>query len=382
MVLGTKQTRWADVFDASDSEADVYGPDRHVESCYVYRDDQAANIDHSTEVVKRRLVGRAGSRVGPDKSAFILKASKPARMELKLPQEGPRTLSGRRDFAQLFGAAGLGNVVCSQKLGDKDKAVDQGDHAAATRLSSEEDQADVWRPNINAPEFIPTLTMTCPLVGVYSQPPRQDGASDSQPGLATLEDPSPAESLELQYRQKTLKKRLPAPASQVRSAGKGPSSGARRTCKQKLAIVPQTNLSHDKASEVVDVQARADRRQKFMEGVHRLPEYHRFLQARCAGHVEDSEALHMPDPCDTSISNRQWRWLLSRWILALKHRYGDGCESMMSADEWQSTRTNTSAGECSAVEEWQSGYTATSNQDASALEVEDLTPTQAATSSV
>lgn len=166
-----------------------------------------------------------------------------------------------------------------------------------------------WRPNVNAPEFIPTLTMQCPFIGICHT---VSGTAFADSSTFTPE-----------------KGRAPSPTSR---AGRSRHSAKKRRTSTAQAAPrtprPVSMPSEDATEE--DWQRRAEMRQKAIDMVKKFPEYRWYSEAKREG-----DPPLTPDPRDRGISKRRWKYLTAQWRLALKQRYiEDGHGSVAGTEEW------------------------------------------------
>eukprot|EP00933_Yihiella_yeosuensis_P045647 TRINITY_DN41043_c0_g1_i1.p1 TRINITY_DN41043_c0_g1~~TRINITY_DN41043_c0_g1_i1.p1 ORF type:complete len:334 (-),score=56.71 TRINITY_DN41043_c0_g1_i1:211-1212(-) len=207
--------------------------------------------------------------------------------------------------------------------------------------------------NVDAPEFVPTLSMVCPLVGVCHVSCEEKSPSD-QPLTKEPQDkftpeklskiPTPAWSA-----QKTSaltadrRKRRPTPLLFQASSMKRTKSEERLISKSpEAASCNRHRLSSDTqslASELSSIATEEDWehrgrvRSKAITICKQSAEYQWHTES-----LKDEDEPSTPNPLDRSISKRQWKHELQRWRNAIKRRYvSEGGGSVVSTEEWQST---------------------------------------------
>jgi hypothetical protein len=248
--------------------------------------------------------------------------------------------------------------------------------------------------NVEAPEFIPTLSHDCPIIGiceaipedcavkltldnvteastasagprsprscpassicsgdsVYVETPTSSSCSlvfstsqDSEFATPTKEyssDPFHALATTLHSSKKTSaarKKRRAAAAAAKRARSQERREDSKGDEVDGLLELPE--MSEE------DWERRRATRQRALYFGKITPEYARYCQARSLGEEEES-GMKTPDPEDRSISKRRWKYIVQQWREALKQLYGsstDGCDtgSTVSADEGLSIITGT-----------------------------------------
>lgn len=188
-----------------------------------------------------------------------------------------------------------------------------------------------WQPNLNAPEFIPTLTMQCPIVGICHM--SASGATQSaEPSFFTPEkcrEPSPSAG---GRRRHGGKKRRTSSMQDLASAAPSQkrTKSEERECSQRAQL--RVSVPCEEATEE-DWQRRAEMRQKAIDIVKKFPEYRWYSEVK---HEDDPPMT--PDPKDRGISKRRWKYLTAQWRLALKQRYiEDGHGSVAGTEEMMTT---------------------------------------------
>lgn len=160
-----------------------------------------------------------------------------------------------------------------------------------------------WRPNAEAPEFIPTLTMTCPLVGVIASEGVQQGFFDE-----VLRVPHTPKRTRRRARKPQLTP-LEIPARSPEAAG-GELPEASEEQWQHRAEMRRTSVALVKATSVYEWYNMAKPRETW-----------------------DKCEPMTPDPLDRTISRRQWRGNVERWRQLLQELYmeeGDGGDDRCS----------------------------------------------------
>lgn len=209
-------------------------------------------------------------------------------------------------------------------------------------LSAKRGKDSSWRPNLCAPEFIPTLTMHCPVVAVQQleyQGSAENGSlqdawlrgraasmaeSSSDAGSAACSTPDTgsdhagrkrrsgdARAMLLrspQKRSKSEERKLQAILSltPTLSSTAAPSEVTSLCASPRSSVAgPQASLMPEASEE--EWQRRIVSRQKGIDTGKLTPEYlwlkeqQGFLLPR------------VPDPMDRSVSKRQWNWLVHEW---------------------------------------------------------------------
>lgn len=263
--------------------------------------------------------------------------------------------------------------------------------ASLERADEDLSRDDCASLNADAPEFIPTLTHACPVVGFcqaipeYStvklslgdlaegtaasvglRSPRRwmassTSSSDSVGANSINGDSSTRCSLtsqelvDLDLRTPTKSDSNPrkqSPPSRSKTSGAAKkrraalkvlrcgdlsvlqSPAAKRTKSQENRVDSGTEMLEPSEE---DWQRRCATRQRAIVFGKETTEYVRFCEARELGDAS-STGLLTPDPLDRSISKRQWKYTVDQWRNALKRLYGlatDGADtgSTVSADE-------------------------------------------------
>lgn len=192
-----------------------------------------------------------------------------------------------------------------------------------TRASTTESPA--WRPNVHAPEFIPTLSMSCPLVGLIAGSPNMEALECRGPSEAAVAPfttpeksraPSPGPSGERRRRRGGKRRSLLQEPLQKRSrSAENENSGSQ-------AVVQGEQVHHDALPEATeeDWQRRGEVRRKAVETIKQFPEY-QWYAAATPREEREAGAPTTPDPQDRTISKRKWKFLTTTWRSSLKQRY-------------------------------------------------------------
>jgi len=223
--------------------------------------------------------------------------------------------------------------------------------------ASQDSAASSWQPNIGAPEFIPTLSMACPVVGICCVlPPAGGGHSvgfvpafvvDSLPGATPAvpgcEAPQPHVALSAgacegeasgtpRRSRKPSSPRKPRPSALQISSCK-PVAKERRQSVQLQGEMPE-------ASEE-EWQHRTQMRLKSISLSKETDVYRWFSNLKSREERDEHEPM-TPDPTDRTVSKRHWKYLVQCWRTALHGRFAEDCNgSTQSHEDWQSTVTAT-----------------------------------------
>eukprot|EP00930_Biecheleria_cincta_P055800 TRINITY_DN4206_c0_g1_i2.p1 TRINITY_DN4206_c0_g1~~TRINITY_DN4206_c0_g1_i2.p1 ORF type:complete len:296 (+),score=47.83 TRINITY_DN4206_c0_g1_i2:52-888(+) len=231
---------------------------------------------------------------------------------------------------------------------------------ACSEFRLEEDIAAtcLWRPNIEAPPFIPTQTMTC-LAVVFREvgnPSRRRQRTAQRPlPLAVSDSRRNTWRKEMWVRQSSLGWSGTSPAStetcfEVQSEGsnKGVPSKTSKGAWSPWAWSSNSTTTTSANSETSstagaqseepeateeDWERRAQRCSRDIANSKMFAEYGLYLSHIPKSDREADEPL-TPDPVDRSISKRQWMYRLRQWQSALK-RYavvGEAGASVASGD--------------------------------------------------
>lgn len=233
---------------------------------------------------------------------------------------------------------------------------DTSEHGSWTPLLdpvTPENRQEGWRPNASAPEFIPTLTMACPLVGICCVIPEYaanlPGCFGPVLAMGTLPLVLPSsdnfgcavkgasntcssKSTEAARPRKPGQARKPRPPALL-------TSNCRRTkCEPLQAGPPQGEMPE--ASEE-EWQHRVEMRQKSVTLSKETAVYQWYSGLKLREEREVCEPM-TPDPTDRTVSKRHWKYLVQRWRTAMYSLYlEDGNGSTQSADDWESMVTAT-----------------------------------------
>jgi len=269
-------------------------------------------------------------------------------------------------------SAGLGDSLQPplQELPKDFSAVQQ-----STRGSPELAHGSAWQPNLNAPEFIPTLSMQCPVIWslpsvqppVQAQPtfpPQMASSFPTQPSIFTppvttpVKGRPPSPSGANSGKKKAGRKRLSSGCMQeppkrtrseeredigrptVNAFAEAMRNGTPTTfpIPEAAPRTPPSGRPCEEATEE-DWQRRIEMRKKAVDIVKKYPEYKWCAEAS----QEKGDGPCTPNPKDRAISKRRWKYLTAQWRLALKTRCTeDGQGSAKgSAAEARSTRGGT-----------------------------------------
>lgn len=204
------------------------------------------------------------------------------------------------------------------------QATDEAENVPKSNISSPK---STWQPNLHAPEFIPTMSMACPLVGFCHMVPEDVGTPEK--------GADPLHTFGAERRRKGLagRKRQPS-ALQV---------PAKRSKSEERHVVPAVlGQSQMPAASEEEWQHRISMRKKAVSVGKETPEYKWFAESKNRDAQELEEPM-TPDPTDRKVSKRHWKYAVQLWRTALKQRYleeGGRC-SVVSTEEWQSTSAAT-----------------------------------------
>mmetsp|Transcript_20034 Transcript_20034/g.53185 ORF Transcript_20034/g.53185 Transcript_20034/m.53185 type:complete len:322 (+) Transcript_20034:128-1093(+) len=192
-----------------------------------------------------------------------------------------------------------------------------------------------WRPNLNAPEFIPTLSHSCPLVATVILD--EDGRAVSRTsGVLTPEKGGgPSGGLPpLERRRRGGAKARPT-AIEVSPAKKRTSESEPPEKMQPPDKMPMPEVSEE------DWQHRIEMRRKAIDVGKKTREYQWYAETK-QGQSKDEPEPPTPNPADRTVSKRRWKYDVMQWRIALKQRHLDeGGASVASTEEWQSVFTAT-----------------------------------------
>lgn len=277
---------------------------------------------------------------------------------------------------------------------------------AACKVSEDYDFEPVLRVredssplNANAPEFIPTLSHGCPLIGFCQMIPEDVSAANSigdltersaankwprTPGrrrrrAATsstcsvgAETPSsqrsstPRAEKEFGFEKPSRCSAGSSPQLQAAAAQSGTKKQAARKRRVRESALKSPAMKRTRSEEreeapkghtempelsQEDWEHRCATRQRAIAFGTATPEYKRYVEMRASGDP-GVDSLVIPDPMDRSISKRQWKYIVQQWRNALKRLCGsptdggstvDGGEtgSTVSGDEGRSSITAT-----------------------------------------
>jgi len=213
--------------------------------------------------------------------------------------------------------------------------------------------------NADAPEFIPTLSHDCPVIGFCDIPeicasvpsatgglqsPRSSRPRGMSSGDSVFEYATPTKDntrSSLNQPQSSTKK-YGGTRKRIGSASFFKAPEVKRSRSEERESDKKTR-SHRKAHmEMPELtqeewENRRATRQRAIEFGKATSEYARYSEVRMLSEAEAS-GLATPDPLDRSISKRQWKYTVQQWRTKLKQLYGpqtDGGDtgSTASADE-------------------------------------------------
>lgn len=213
--------------------------------------------------------------------------------------------------------------------------------------------------NVDAPEFIPTLSHECPLVGFCEVPENNAciSAASEEPQSPERVQPCAVSSDDLVFdcatpRKGNARSSFDSSVAQPQWSTKKTGAARKRHAIASLgAKAPDVKRSRSEERQQrqelrkgktempelspEDLETRRASRERSIAFGKTTPEYARYREVHARDEVEGS-GLATPDPLDRSISKRQWKYIVQKWRTALKQLYGsDGGDtgSTVSADE-------------------------------------------------
>lgn len=195
------------------------------------------------------------------------------------------------DFAFLFqNAAKVANETCEEVL-------------ASTPSRK-------WQPNAAAPEFIPTLTMPCPLISVLSSTLSGiESASHSK--FIGQGDFSTPQKCAGESRRRTGPSRKRRPSSLQEPSDKRTKSEERQEPE-----APRAGQNEMPEVSEAEWQHRIHMRQQAIDIGKKTPEY---AAAKLRGKLEGNEPT-TPDPRDRTKSKRRWKYDVKQWRSEIAER--------------------------------------------------------------
>lgn len=188
--------------------------------------------------------------------------------------------------------------------------------------------------NIEAPEFVPTLSHCCPLSGVIDVIPENEtgllneaGPAFYDTGFSVLASSSGCSSNGKSSKRSKGRKQRPAPLEV-----------SRHQQHVDLELPPATEE---------EWQRRLESRSRSIMVGKTSAEYISFMESKTIRQSESEDNFVeplTPDPTDRSISKRRWKYEIQVWREMLKVAVAakaSGSDSMASTEEWQSQATNT-----------------------------------------
>jgi len=247
--------------------------------------------------------------------------------------------------------AGLSSTCASVDM-TTSGASDGGDHCEPHLFQTE--SAGL---NANAIEFIPTLTMACPLVGFCTEVAEQAAGQCPQFTAAQLDNTLQLDNTPY-VADWTYSDSCAFPAQEVcrHNAGRRrrpsrlahPHATVREECLSTSAksssllinALPARGQQLMPEATEEEWQHRVELREKSVSVVKATPEYRWCAEARAQSKGVDAEP-HTPDPRDRTVSKRHWKYLLQQWRCAIHQLHFDGRGSVASAEDVQSVATAT-----------------------------------------
>jgi len=179
------------------------------------------------------------------------------------------------------------------------------------------------RLNIYAPEFVPTQTMDCPLVGICTVIP-EDGVIDIQELLS--QSSSQGQKKKKPYWRSKAPQDLAAKklATSVAESALDPleikeeSNDRHSLFATQPYLPPYASCEMPEASEE-EWQHRVEIRRRQLDAGFQSKEYLWYVQHM--KHCDVAELIVGPDPTDRSIAKRQWKYQLQLWRDALMRHW-------------------------------------------------------------
>mmetsp|Transcript_33297 Transcript_33297/g.72680 ORF Transcript_33297/g.72680 Transcript_33297/m.72680 type:complete len:268 (+) Transcript_33297:58-861(+) len=222
---------------------------------------------------------------------------------------------------------------------------------------------EAWRPNIHAQEFIPTMSLACPLVGVCTLVPEDEAGNFAvvmectSLGLGLLGNEAPGAGICTTSASKP-RKEARYPGAKMPSQAKGGTQ---------MPQIERSVLELPEASEE-EWQHRAAMRRKAVRLGKETREYLCISELKRSQGEEEAadDEPSTPDYRDRSLSKRQWKWQLLQWRNALKRRYlEEGHGSVASTEECSSLACYSTLTGCTEM----SMVTVTDGDEDSLLEI-------------
>jgi hypothetical protein len=182
-----------------------------------------------------------------------------------------------------------------------------------------------WQPNVRAPEFIPTLSMACPVVNVLLQDAAcVDGASVASPFKSGAFE-TPEKGIEAHWSGRSKKRRPPALQEPEKKRTKS---------EERQRPMPSPAGQHPIPEASEDVwQHRREIRQRAITLGKDTREYQWYSELKRPEDREEGEPV-TPDPRDRTVSKRHWKYTVQQWRFRLKQQYlDDGPDSVVSTTE-------------------------------------------------
>eukprot|EP00442_Polarella_glacialis_P003722 CAMPEP_0115161048 /NCGR_PEP_ID=MMETSP0227-20121206/71135_1 /TAXON_ID=89957 /ORGANISM="Polarella glacialis, Strain CCMP 1383" /LENGTH=308 /DNA_ID=CAMNT_0002572995 /DNA_START=95 /DNA_END=1021 /DNA_ORIENTATION=- len=205
-----------------------------------------------------------------------------------------------------------------------------------------QDSEPAFKLNADAPEFIPTLSMSCPLIGVceLDSQAQPSAEPDANPVRSSLAKDSSGHEHCFEGFFSPEQSFAPSPfcrEAQDHSARRRGCSRKRRPATLQLQAPSQkrTKSEERQVTEATEEvwEHRAEMRAKGVAMGKTSSEYQWSAQLIKKLDREDPEPL-TPDYKDRAISKRQWKRELQSWRSALKQRYmNDACGSQVSTED-------------------------------------------------
>eukprot|EP00929_Paragymnodinium_shiwhaense_P043216 TRINITY_DN22258_c0_g2_i1.p1 TRINITY_DN22258_c0_g2~~TRINITY_DN22258_c0_g2_i1.p1 ORF type:complete len:392 (+),score=95.54 TRINITY_DN22258_c0_g2_i1:106-1281(+) len=219
--------------------------------------------------------------------------------------------------SEVLSASASGQCASALDLQNRWRTCELGRALRMGYTSEGGSSARLWRPNLEAPEFIPTMTNYCPLVGVWQVACDEAVAA---PLLEVSDEPTAACSSSASAPAPPKRSSLPAAC-----AGHSPRLSAeeeQRAARRERSWTPSANFASlgqegslcrldddDRCISQEEWRSRIEARRKALELVYATHEYQAFLEARKLSEAKGVPLAGVlaPEPEDRSLSRRQWK---------------------------------------------------------------------------
>lgn len=273
----------------------------------------------------------------------VVSASFDARLPCSILRRRQRTSAGVAEGIERAAPANLHWADIADSDADSEEEAEAffapAARATATAGASTRTSTSTWRPNLSAPDFVPTLTMVCPLVGFCEV----EGGEVCQAWTELPMDMLPPCS---------VGPRLAAPAPAAGGLGQEPRREQRRRRSSVTKALEPTRAPIDEDCEKhvteEEWQNRIQARVRAVDLGKATREYRCHAEAKARVETTSAgERARTPDPEDRTCSRRHWKYEVSHWRAVLRRLYGEAEDrersgngsSVASTEEWQSRLT-------------------------------------------